>query len=295
MPAKRKKRTRYKQKDIARILADPKRRLQPYSYMHPQISPTGQSFVEDDDAIALVSDAKRRYISNGFMKNRNISELAETRRDLTALMSLEGALTGAVHNAIQGYQMTEDPQATVSMLRGADRKAIEPPPQRASYQDWLSGTAAETFTSLGVGGEEYKKLTDRVGGNVPSTKQRDLMHEHLMKGMAYGAGYNKEYDEQVASRQQLPPTPPISAEIPEEEKELGAEIAKDMEPTESLDSPSESVPPSAPPPKAAPPKRKKNTAKQRAIKKYKDLTGNDAKTSWTEKIINEKISAYNSK
>jgi hypothetical protein len=61
--------------------------------------------MEDEDHLAIVSDAKRRYIKNGWMPNRRVSEAAETKKDMTALMSMEGALTAGIHNAIQGYDM----------------------------------------------------------------------------------------------------------------------------------------------------------------------------------------------
>ena len=99
------KRKSYSQKDISGMLTSHERSSKPFSYLHPQISPSGVDFMEDDDHIAIVSDAKRRYIDNGWMPNRKVSEAAETKKDITALMSLEGTLTASIHNAIQGHDM----------------------------------------------------------------------------------------------------------------------------------------------------------------------------------------------
>lgn len=124
-------RKKYAQSDIVAMLQDPNRRANKYSYLHPQISPSGASFHEDDDALAIVADAKRRYIAEGFMPNRKISESAEMKRDLTALMSMEGALTAAIHNAIQGYEMfdVKAGRETLSNLRRSPVKTIDIKPE----------------------------------------------------------------------------------------------------------------------------------------------------------------------
>ncbi len=254
----KKARKYYTHEDIAGMLKNPTRRSGPFSYLHPQISPTGQSFSEDDDSIAIVADAKKRYIKNGWMQNRRVSEAASTKRDVTALMSLEGTLTAAVHNAIQGYDMFDSNggRESLSGLRhiDEDEKAQEVE-QQADHEE----RAAALDTGLAAAG-----LTGMAQQNLTS-------HESEIHLAAHQTGVAKEAAESV-----LPPG--VSGIV--------GNLAT-VEPP-SPEFPEDSPPPGPPVPKS-PVSKKKSTRNTKKKQHQQALTekGITWRKSWSTKKLKE--------
>jgi hypothetical protein len=115
---KKAKAKKYTQKEFSKLL---KTRKGPYSYLHPAISPSGQSFDEVDDDLGIVANAKQRYITQGWMKRHRASERAEMASNLHSLMSLEGTLTTGILNAIYGYNMFNDHEGVIRKMRQEDK------------------------------------------------------------------------------------------------------------------------------------------------------------------------------
>lgn len=202
------KRKQYKHEDIQKMLKDPKRQSQPFSYLHPQISPSGANFMEDDDALAVVSDAKRRYISNGWMPNRRTSEQAETKRDITALMSLEGTLTAAIHNAIHPGMFDSD-EAKKSLPGMRSR----PPIDREPFGKWHERNVTENIGRLGA-------IRGEAGhGSVEA-------HHIAVQKLWLGRSAEKEGPERVAELEDYNTKPlPLPPDVPDEKHEDIAEEA----------------------------------------------------------------------
>ncbi len=267
-------RKRYKHVDIQNMLKDSKRRLQPYSYMHPQISPLGQTFQEDEDSLAIVSDARRRYINNGWMKRRKVSEQVEISRDTHALMSLEGALTPGVLEALYPSLQFGNPskKSRGSKLRGEGRQAIatqtevpvvQPPPSvpPSAGSEEHEMIQAETDVAHQRHGKITAKIKESMGpdiGGIVSDKlpgpinpdpnlgildpdQREQAREH---GQHTLADQSERLEEEV-----------VREHIEEKQSEQEPESGKTPDPPSHAP-----VPESTPPPQV---KKTRNTPKKK--------------------------------
>jgi len=205
----KKKRKKYTHANIQKMLKDPIRQSKPYSYLHPQISPTGENFMEDDDALAIVSDAKNRYISNGWMKNRKVSEAAETKSDLTALMSLEGTLTAAVHNAIQGYPKFDLDDAKKSL---PSSRQI-PKMTYADAAPKIASRVASYHQNIMMGGNITQEHAEHVG----KVYGREIAEGY---GKGFGDTYigNIENNPSVAEEEKLAEPDPLQTSPPAKKK-----------------------------------------------------------------------------
>jgi hypothetical protein len=320
----RNKAKKYTHEDIMGMRKNRDRQNAPFSFLHPAISPDGAKF-DDDDALAVVADAQGRYIRKGFMKRYGPSEDAERKRDLTALMSIEGSLTAAIHNAIQGFQMFDQKQGQ-EFIMGMQRA---PPPQRPTFEQ----IARQKFEDLSDEGPGYQELYARQMGN-PQKGQRQKMFLRNMK-KHFGDAYNEEKTRNIMNKmidewhqknpskpQPLPPGPPMDQG---DEKE---------DPQQAAPPPPIPEEPEQPPPKkksteearrasykqkwgiempegpmtiekyaqmikdqnkiieedeGPPPKKVRMTKKQQLRNAYKEKHGKDAPKSWSAKKIEEKM------
>ena len=261
------KRKKYTHSDIQSMLRDKIRFSNPYSYLHPQISPLGQSFHEDDDSLGIVADAKSRYIKNGWMPNRKVSEAAATKRDITALMSLEGTLTAAVHNAIQGYDMFDAKSGREHLkgMREIAQEQLADDDEKDQDPDPLA-EQVERYQELDAGLAKHG-LTEMAQQNLTSTESEI----HLA---AHQTGVAREAAESI-----LPPG--VSG------------IVSDLA---TVDPPTpEPSPPAAPPiPQSTPPPAKKTrNTKKKQYRKELDAKGVKWKKSWNTGKLKEKLDAHN--